>query len=126
MVAAALSRTTFNRIGVIMVTKVLILGAGPSGLSAAIALSKISTSSSPLQIIVTKIRPKVQTIGGAVSLTPLALRYLYYLGAGEGLRRRAQQVASIDMMSLRNDRLLGSSAPCRKTLVACGCLGRTS
>ncbi|KAI0131816.1 salicylate hydroxylase [Xylariales sp. AK1849] len=91
------------------ILNVLILGAGPAGLSAAIALSKISTPSNPIQITVVELRSGVQTIGRAVNLTPLALRYLdYYLGAGARLRPKGHKVAAIDLVSLRTGSLLGS------------------
>ncbi|KAH8651026.1 hypothetical protein BX600DRAFT_501843 [Xylariales sp. PMI_506] len=81
---------------------IVILGAGPAGLSAALALAKMSSSplpssattnsrqQPPLRITVLELRPGIQTIGGAVNLTPLAMRYLDYLleggggGGGEG------------------------------------------
>ncbi|KAK9793627.1 hypothetical protein AB5N19_04097 [Seiridium cardinale] len=87
---------------------ILIIGAGPAGLSAAIALSKISTPENPLHITVLELRSSIQTIGGAVNMTPLALRYFDYLGAGARLRPRGHNVASIDIRSLRNGALLGS------------------
>jgi 2-polyprenyl-6-methoxyphenol hydroxylase-like FAD-dependent oxidoreductase len=90
------------------VSKILILGAGPTGLSAAIALSKNSTESNPLQITVLELKPDIQTIGGAVYLTPLALGYLDFLGAGQSLRTHGHKVAAIDLISLRNGALLGS------------------
>lgn len=90
------------------ISHIIILGAGPAGLSAAIALSKVSTPANPLRITVVEVRPKINTIGGAVNLTPIALRYLDFLGAGARLRSNAHIVAGIDVISLRNGKVLGS------------------
>ncbi|KAH8589400.1 hypothetical protein B0O99DRAFT_745988 [Bisporella sp. PMI_857] len=87
---------------------ILILGAGPCGLAAAIALSEISTVANPIQITVIELRPSISTLGGAVNLTPLALRYLDSLGAGHLVRSRGCKVDRIDVVSLRTGGSLGS------------------
>jgi 2-polyprenyl-6-methoxyphenol hydroxylase-like FAD-dependent oxidoreductase len=88
--------------------EILIMGAGPAGLSAAIALSKISTTTNPIRVTIIELRSEIQTIGGAVNLTPLALQYLDYLGAGTRLRSKGYKIDSIDIISLRTGGLLGS------------------
>jgi len=90
------------------IAKVLILGAGPAGLSAALALSKLSTDAEPLEIHVFELRSQPQPIGSSVNLTPLALRYLDHLGAGAGLRRCGVPVRAVDIVSFRSGRQLGS------------------
>ncbi|KAK1765844.1 FAD/NAD(P)-binding domain-containing protein [Phialemonium atrogriseum] len=89
---------------------ILILGAGPAGLSAALAISQLPPPPSPaaaprLRVTVLELRPRGAgtTLGGAVNLTPLALRYLDRLGgAGALLRPRGCAVgAGIDMVALR-------------------------
>ncbi|KAH8666819.1 hypothetical protein BX600DRAFT_436200 [Xylariales sp. PMI_506] len=88
---------------------VLILGAGPCGLSTAIALSQASTAAHPLRVTVIEIRGDPQgAAGGAVNLTPLALRYLDQLGAGSRVRARACRIDAVDVVSMRTGRRLGS------------------
>lgn len=62
-----------------MPLRVVIIGAGITGLSSAIALNKYSPSPKPT-ITIVEIRSAPSTIGGAVNLTPKALRYLDHLG----------------------------------------------
>jgi 2-polyprenyl-6-methoxyphenol hydroxylase-like FAD-dependent oxidoreductase len=68
------------------IKNVVILGAGPCGLSTAIALSKLSALAPDLpalRITIIETRPELQTIGGTINMTPQAMRYLDHLGAGE-------------------------------------------
>ena len=92
---------------------ILILGAGPAGLSAALALSQLNNASSSkdLHITVLELRPEPNTLGGSVNLTPLAMRYLDRLGVGTRLRQRGIPVRAIDMLSLRTGKLMGSLWP---------------
>ncbi|KAK2595924.1 hypothetical protein QQS21_006519 [Conoideocrella luteorostrata] len=95
---------------------VLIVGAGPAGLATALALTKNtpatpSATSSPLRITVVELRDGVQTLGGAVNLTPLALRYLDWLGVGEKLRPQASTVSAIEIVGHRTGQLLGRMWP---------------
>lgn len=94
------------------VSHVLILGAGPAGLAAALALSKEASRSPddlpPIRVTVFELRPEIQTIGGAVNLTPLALRYLDYLGAGTRLRPRGFAPPALHLVSHRTGGSLGS------------------
>lgn len=91
---------------------IVIVGAGPAGLSTALALVKQPpVSSSPLHITVLELRDGVQTLGGAVNLTPLALRYLDWLGAGGKLRPQASTVSAIELVAHRTGGLLGRLWP---------------
>lgn len=58
---------------------IIILGAGITGLTSALALRKHLPEPKP-EITIIEIRPAPSNIGGAVNLTPKALRYLDYLG----------------------------------------------
>lgn len=78
--------------------RAIIVGAGITGLSAAIALKQSIPS---IQISVFEIRPIPSTIGGAVNLTPNALRYLSSLNALHHLKIKACPVRTIDIISCR-------------------------
>lgn len=100
------------RIDIMSIKKVVILGAGPCGLSTAIALSKISALTpglSLLHVTLVETRPKLQTIGGTINMTPLAMRYLDYLGAGQQLRDNSiELISGVDAISLRLGWRLGN------------------
>ena len=85
----------------------IIIGAGPAGLAAALALRQQSTPSSPIRVTLLELRPNVQTLGGAVNLTPLAMRYLDSLGIGPRLRPLGIKVSYIDIISSRTGTSLG-------------------
>lgn len=91
------------------INHIIILGAGPSGLSAAIALAKLPPSTPPLRITLIELRPTLQTIGGTINVTPLAIRYLDSLGAGERIRSRAIDLNDgLDYISLRTGLRIGN------------------
>lgn len=91
---------------------VVIVGAGPAGLATALALTKQpAIPSSPLRITIIELRSGVQTLGGAINLTPLALRYLDWLGAGEKLRPQCSTVSAIELVAHRTGGLLGRLWP---------------
>ncbi len=90
---------------------VVIMGAGPAGLAAALALHQQSTPSSPISITILELRPSIQTLGGAVNLTPLAMRYLDALGVGARLRPHGAKVPFIEMLSHRTGASLGKLWP---------------
>ena len=63
--------------------EILIMGAGISGLTSVLALShphNLPPSTPPPNITIAEVRPTPSTIGGAVNLTPNALRHLDHLG----------------------------------------------
>jgi len=60
---------------------VIILGGGIAGLTTALALTKFAPKDAIPNIRIFEIRPEPATIGGAVNLTPNALRLLDHLGA---------------------------------------------
>lgn len=96
-----------------VVKDILILGAGPCGLATAIALSRAnsapSSNAQPLRITLVELRSSIQTIGGAVNVTPLAMRYLNSLGAeGKLLDHSISLDHGIDYISLRTGQLLGN------------------
>jgi salicylate hydroxylase len=59
--------------------QIIIMGAGVTGLTSALALWR-HLPDPQLEITIIEIRPAPSNIGGAVNLTPKALRYLDYLG----------------------------------------------
>lgn len=67
---------------------VIILGGGISGLTTALALTKFAPKDQVPRIRIFEIRPEPATIGGAVNLTPNALRMLDHLGALPIIRER--------------------------------------
>ncbi|KAM3419432.1 hypothetical protein BST61_g5358 [Cercospora zeina] len=67
---------------------VIILGGGIAGLTTALALTKFAPPDQIPNIRIFEIRPEPATIGGAVNLTPNALRMLDHLGALPIIRER--------------------------------------
>ncbi|KAF5711762.1 salicylate hydroxylase [Fusarium mundagurra] len=90
---------------------IIIIGAGPAGLAAALALSQTNIQGSPLRITILELRPKLETLGGTILLTPLALRYLDALGVGSRLRKLGIPVRGVDVVALRTGRTLGQMFP---------------
>lgn len=84
---------------------IIILGGGIAGLTTALALTKYAPASHPPpNITIYEIRPKPATIGGAVNLTPNALRLLSHLGALDEIRahhdgRECRAVEVFDLYS---------------------------
>ncbi|EWG44729.1 hypothetical protein FVEG_05728 [Fusarium verticillioides 7600] len=95
---------------------ILIIGAGPVGLAAAIALSQTTIQGSSPRITILELRPKVETLGGTILLTPLALRYLGALGVGSRLRKLGIPIRGVDVVSLRTGQKLGQMLPGTDTL----------
>jgi 2-polyprenyl-6-methoxyphenol hydroxylase-like FAD-dependent oxidoreductase len=79
------------------ITQVLILGGGIAGVAAALAITKHNKI--PVRIF--EIRPELSTIGGAVNLTPNALRYLEHLGVLDQILETTAEVPRIDLYALR-------------------------
>ncbi|KAK6429214.1 hypothetical protein LTR95_014637, partial [Oleoguttula sp. CCFEE 5521] len=67
---------------------ILILGGGIAGLTTALALTKFAPKDQIPRIKIFEVRPVPATIGGAVNLTPNALRLLDHLGALPIIRER--------------------------------------
>jgi salicylate hydroxylase len=86
--------------------KILILGAGPCGLSTALSLH-LSASIPISNIKILELRPTPSTIGGAVGLTPNALRYLDAFGVLPALRQKSAEVGGIEIVTLRTGGRLG-------------------
>ncbi|KAF7556374.1 hypothetical protein G7046_g6304 [Stylonectria norvegica] len=89
-------------------SRVIVIGAGPAGLAAALSLCQQSSRDLPIQVTVLELRETVQTLGGTVNLTPLALRYLDALGVARKVRSLAASVNGIDIVSHRTGGLLGT------------------
>ena len=90
---------------------ILILGAGPAGMAAALALAMQASSegSNSLKITLLELRPVLGTIGGAINLTPLAMKYLDYLGAGKRVKEKCIDLAhGLDYISLRTGKVIGN------------------
>ncbi|KAL1793130.1 hypothetical protein ACET3X_008112 [Alternaria dauci] len=67
---------------------IIILGGGIAGLTTALSLTKFAPAASTPNITIFEIRPEPATIGGAVNLTPNALRLLSHLGALDEIRAK--------------------------------------
>lgn len=85
------------------VPHILILGAGITGLTTALALHTHLAPSNP-RITIYEIRPAPSMIGGAVNLTPKALRYLDQLGVlrtleGRGAGVECKKIEMFDLYS---------------------------
>ena len=94
------------------INNVLVLGGGMCGVACAIALSKVfptSSSHPPIKITIYELRPEPSTIGGAVNLTPAAIRCLDILGVLDELNKRRVgcEVDAIQLFSLHTGASLG-------------------
>lgn len=87
--------------------KIIILGGGIAGLGSALSLSKASIGSK-LTTTVYEIRDVPSTIGGAINLTPNALRYLDHTGVLPKLKSLGADVPFIEVYSHRNGAKLGA------------------
>jgi salicylate hydroxylase len=87
--------------------EVVILGGGICGLAVALALTKYV--SPPPRINIFELRPEPATIGGAINLTPNALRYLYHLGVLDVIKQEGfgSNVDKIELFSLGTGARLG-------------------
>ncbi|KAF5582546.1 salicylate hydroxylase [Fusarium pseudoanthophilum] len=90
---------------------IIIVGAGPAGLAAALAMSQTTIQGSLPRITILELRPKAETLGGTISLTPLALRYLDALGVGSRIRKLGIPIRGVDVVSLRTGQKLGQMLP---------------
>ena len=91
--------------------RILILGAGVSGLTTAMALNKFANPSRPPSIEICEIRPEPGTVGGAVNLTPNALRLLDVLGVLSIIKNRKYGVTvdAVEVFSVNHKKKLGES-----------------
>jgi salicylate hydroxylase len=89
------------------VAEVVILGGGICGLAAALALTEYVSPSPHISIF--ELRPEPATIGGAINLTPNALRYLDHLGALDVIKQKGfgANVDKIELFSLGTGGRLG-------------------
>lgn len=80
----------------------IIIGGGIAGPAAAVALQKIG-----IQCIIYELRPAPATIGGAIGLSPNAVRVLDHWGLYEELAKLGFSHENIEMFSLSSGKLLG-------------------
>lgn len=93
--------------------RVIIMGAGISGLAIALALSKeLSPIVRDLEIGIYELRDAPSTSGGAVNLTPVAQRHLDQLGVLQELEKLGPDagaiVDAIEMFSMHSGRKIGN------------------
>lgn len=81
---------------------VLIIGAGTSGLAIALGLHALN-----IPCTVYELRPIPSTIGGAINLTPSALRCLHHLGVLKHLQGKGCPTRSIELFSGLSGQRLG-------------------
>lgn len=92
---------------------IIILGGGIAGLTTALALTKYAPASQPPpQITLYEIRPTPATIGGAVNLTPNALRLLSHLGALQEIRANnyGKECGAVEVFDLYSGSKLSESS----------------
>ncbi|KAF1971436.1 FAD/NAD(P)-binding domain-containing protein [Bimuria novae-zelandiae CBS 107.79] len=92
---------------------IIILGGGIAGLTTALALTKFAPASRPPpQITLYEIRPEPATIGGAVNLTPNALRLLSHLGALQEIRANhyGKECGAVEVFDLYTGSKLSESS----------------
>jgi len=91
--------------------EILILGGGVAGLTSALSLTKFAPKGLIPKIQVFEIRPVPATIGGAVNLTPNALRLLDHLGALEVIRERqyGETINAVEVFDVYSGKLAESS-----------------
>jgi len=81
---------------------VLIIGAGTSGLATALALHALN-----IPCTVYELRSTPSTIGGAINLTPNALRCLDHLGVLQRMQGKGCTTRSIEIFSTHSGQMLG-------------------
>ncbi|KIY03200.1 uncharacterized protein Z520_01667 [Fonsecaea multimorphosa CBS 102226] len=82
--------------------RAIIVGGGISGIAAALAFDQIG-----LEVVVYELRTVPATVGGAVNLTPTALRYLDHLGVLDEARNLAAETRAMEVFSIDSGRKLG-------------------
>ncbi|OCL04282.1 FAD/NAD(P)-binding domain-containing protein [Glonium stellatum] len=86
------------------ITRIIIIGGGIAGVASALALTRLNKISCSIY----EIRLEPSTIGGAINLTPNALRYLEHLGVLARLLPKGCEVRHIDVISQRTGQKLGA------------------
>ncbi|OAL53255.1 FAD/NAD(P)-binding domain-containing protein [Pyrenochaeta sp. DS3sAY3a] len=92
---------------------ITILGGGIAGLTTALSLTKFSPPSHPPpSITIFEIRPEPATIGGAVNLTPNALRLLSHLGVLDEIRARnyGKECLAVEVFDLYTNTKIAESS----------------
>ncbi|KIY02755.1 uncharacterized protein Z520_01220 [Fonsecaea multimorphosa CBS 102226] len=86
---------------------IVIVGAGIAGLASTLALTKWLPESPHITVV--EVRPQPSTIGGAVGLTPNALRCLHHLGALPRIRARGvgTDIDKIELFTIYTGARLG-------------------
>jgi len=92
--------------------QILILGGGVAGLTTALALTKFASTSLCPTITIFEIRPEPGTVGGAINLTPNALRLLDYLGVLPIVKQRQYGITvnAVEVFSIYHSRKLAESS----------------
>lgn len=90
---------------------IIILGGGIAGLTTALALTKFAPSDAVPNIHIFEIRPEPATIGGAVNLTPNALRMLDHLGAYDVIKQNGygKDIDELEVYDIYSTKLAVSS-----------------
>ncbi|KAK8071677.1 FAD/NAD(P)-binding domain-containing protein [Apiospora saccharicola] len=90
--------------------KIIILGGGIAGLTTALALTKFAPQDAVPEIQIFEIRPVPATIGGAVNLTPNALRMLDHLGVFDVIRARdyGKDIDELEVFDIHSTKLAAS------------------
>lgn len=83
--------------------RVIIIGSGIAGLSAAIGLRKVG-----IDVTVYERAPELREVGAGISLWANALRALDYLGAGEAVRSRALSLVRSEIRTSEGRKILVS------------------
>lgn len=93
------------------VLDIIILGGGIAGLTTALALTKFAPQDAVPNIQIFEIRPEPATIGGAVNLTPNALRMLDHLGAYDVIKKRGygKDIDELEVFDIYSTKLAVSS-----------------
>lgn len=91
---------------------ILILGGGIAGLTTALSLTKFAPADCIPAITIYEIRPEPATIGGAVNLTPNALRLLSHLGALDEITKRGYgaDCGAVEVFDLCSNRKIAESS----------------
>ncbi|KAK8061696.1 FAD/NAD(P)-binding domain-containing protein [Apiospora phragmitis] len=86
---------------------IIILGGGIAGLTTALALTKFAPKDSVPRIQIIEIRPVPATIGGAVNLTPNALRILDHLDVFKVIREKdyGKDIDELEVFDIHSSKL---------------------